>query len=154
MITGIKIISGGQTGVDRAALDFALSHEFPCGGYCPKNRLAEDGTIPEYYPLIETESTEYAVRTEMNVQMADGVLIIYDEAMDKGTYLTLKCAELYNKPYFLFDISKAENPLSVKEWLEDEEIAILNIAGLREGFSGGIYDITLKILHRIFIGLP
>jgi len=151
MIAHLKIISGGQTGVDRAALDFAINNNFPCGGYCPCGRIAEDGTIPEKYPLAETASAEYSQRTEMNVRLADAVLIIFDEAMDKGTHLTLKCAELNNKPYYLFDIAKAENPASVKEWIDDEELSVLNIAGPREGFSGGIYEIAYELLRRIFI---
>ncbi len=73
----MKIISGGQSGVDRAALDFCLENNIPCGGWCPKGRMAEDGRISDKYPLIETESEDYAERTRLNVENSDGTLIIF-----------------------------------------------------------------------------
>jgi hypothetical protein len=86
---GFKIISGGQTGVDRAALDAALALNIPCGGWCPKGRKAEDGPIPERYPLQETSSADYRVRTEKNVTDSDGTLILTRGPVTGGTAYTV-----------------------------------------------------------------
>ena len=75
----VKIISGGQTGVDQGALDFALDVCFECGGYCPKGRKSEMGTIPFKYPVIENDSEKYIERTRKNILASDGTLIIKDE---------------------------------------------------------------------------
>lgn len=80
-----RIISGGQTGADRAALDTALEHNFPCGGWCPKGRRAEDGTIAPRYPLKETDVYDYPVRTELNVKESDGTLVITKGKPTGGT---------------------------------------------------------------------
>jgi hypothetical protein len=96
-----KIISGGQTGVDRAALDVAIELELPCGGWCPRGRLAEDGTVPDRYPLQETRSAEYAERTERNVIDSDGTLIIATRPLTGGTALTVELAHRRDKPLLL-----------------------------------------------------
>ena len=98
-----KIISGGQTGVDRAALDVALELGIPCGGWCPKGRLAEDGPIPLRYPLEETRSKKYPTRTKKNVLAADATLILTRGAADRGTALTIRLAEKYDKPHSVVD---------------------------------------------------
>ena len=85
-----KIISGGQTGADRAALDVALELKIPCGGWCPKGRRAEDGRIDDRYPLKETPSTDYRVRTRLNVEESDGTLVITRGPLTGGTALTIK----------------------------------------------------------------
>jgi len=100
----MKIISGGQTGVDRAALDFCLENDISCGGWCPKGRLAEDGCIAEKYLLIETETKDYAERTLLNVENSDGTLIIYKNEMDGGSELTLEFVKEKKKPHFLIDL--------------------------------------------------
>ena len=91
----MKIISGGQTGVDRAALDAAIAAGFPIGGWCPKGRKAEDGVIDQRYALTETPLAGYAQRTEWNVRDSDGTLIFYRTKIKGGTLLTLKTAERY-----------------------------------------------------------
>src|ERR1051325_10056938 len=102
----MKIISGGQTGVDRAALDVALELEIECGGYCPKGRRSEDGIIPEKYPLTETSTREYAERTELNVKTADGTLVLIDNQADRGTSLTIELCNRHKKPSMTVDLSE------------------------------------------------
>ena len=99
----IKILSGGQTGVDRAVLDAALAAGIACGGWCPRGRRAEDGPIDERYPLRETESDDYAVRTQHNVADADATVIIYFGHPRGGTEQTLKDCLQLEKPYLLLD---------------------------------------------------
>lgn len=94
----IKIICGGQSGVDRAALDFALKNGIQCGGWCPNGRLAEDGIIHVNYPLKESITSSYEERTMLNVRDADGTIIIYENETDKGTQLTIDIAHSMNKP--------------------------------------------------------
>ncbi|MFQ5587063.1 MAG: putative molybdenum carrier protein, partial [Thermodesulfobacteriota bacterium] len=92
------IVSGGQTGVDRAALDVALELGIRCGGWCPKGRLAEDGVIDSRYHLDETGSKSYSQRTEWNVRDSDGTLILTVEEPTGGTALTIRAAEELGKP--------------------------------------------------------
>ncbi len=106
-----KIISGGQTGVDRAALDAALQCGFPCGGWCPKGRRAEDGRIDDRYPLSETPKRRYQQRTEWNVRDSDGTLILATGELTGGTLLTARLAEEYERPLFYVDLSE---PADVK----------------------------------------
>jgi len=95
----IKIISGGQTGVDRAALDFAIQYGFEHGGWCPRERLAEDGVIPSVYQLRETDSMEYNERTGKNVLDSDATLIVARGGeLSGGTAFTKACAEQHRRP--------------------------------------------------------
>ena len=105
-----KIVSGGQTGVDRAALDVALKVGIPCGGWCPKGRKAEDGAIPDRYPLTETSSASYPVRTEKNVNDSDGTLILKVGPVTGGTARTVKAA----KKLKILDLSSGNNVLCWK----------------------------------------
>ncbi|NOZ08768.1 MAG: molybdenum cofactor carrier [FCB group bacterium] len=143
-----KIISGGQTGVDRAALDFAQETGIPHGGFCPRGRRAEDGPIDSKYQLEETESADYAVRTEANVLSADGTLVLYRLRPDGGTRLTLQLCRESKIPVFEIDLMGAINP-AVKErfrqWLTNNRIRILNVAGNRES-QGPIYTRTKEAL--------
>ncbi len=88
-----RVFSGGQTGVDRAALDVALDLGFPCGGWCPSGRRAEDGPLKEIYPLKETPSKNYAQRTEWNVRDSDGTLVLHRGSLSGGTAFTIELAE-------------------------------------------------------------
>ena len=148
--THIKIISGGQTGVDRAALDFALKHNIPCGGWCPKDRLAEDGRIPEKYPLNETTTSKYNERTEKNISDSDATLILYSNSLDHGTKLTMDLCSDYNKPLLVIDLENSVLTDRLINWIQNQQINILNIAGPRESNSPGIYDKSLKLLELIF----
>src|SRR5947209_20410690 len=101
----MRIVSGGQTGVDRAALDVALALGIPCGGWCPRGRRAEDGPIPERYPLVETPTDEYPERTERNVCDSDGTLILTRGQPDRGTALTARLANRHKKPLYVVDLA-------------------------------------------------
>ena len=147
----MKIISGGQTGVDRAGLDAALSLDVECGGWCPAGRLAEDGTIPQRYPLEELPGGSYAQRTERNVSDADGTAIIYFGALRGGTRETACLCEEKKKPLLALDTSKldaAEAASRLREFVDAEKIRILNIAGPRASEWAGGYDLALKVLTQ------
>src|SRR5438067_6879001 len=133
-----RIMSGGQTGVDRAALDVALEHGFACGGWCPKGRHAEDGPIPDCYPLQETPWEGYPQRTEWNVRDSDGTLILTRGEADRGTALTERLAKTQSKPCLVVDLAQPWDVEAVRQWIETNHIATLNIAGPRESSSPGI----------------
>jgi predicted Rossmann-fold nucleotide-binding protein len=144
-----KIISGGQTGVDRAALDVALELAIPCGGWCPKGRHAEDGTISKSYPLEEASSSDYPLRTELNVQDADGTLILSWGRPVGGTLLTLKLAGKHRKPFLLINLEEGMDEKKVRNWIRSNGIQILNVAGPRESEAHGIYSRTVTIMRKI-----
>lgn len=144
-----KIISGGQTGVDRAALDVALEFGIPCGGWCPRGRKAEDGVIPSLYPLSETCSTDYSERTARNVLDANATLIITRGPMSGGTALTAEIARRRNKPCRIVDLDRTPGPHAVRAWLTREHVSILNVAGPRESGCPGIYDLAVHFLRQL-----
>ena len=146
----LKLISGGQSGTDRAALDFALKNNFPCGGWCPLGRKAEDGMIPGHYPLKETKTSDYAERTLLNVKDSDGTLIIFMREMDNGTRLTLNFTQEHEKPVFLVNDTKAADAISFRNWISENNIRVLNVAGPRESNAKGMYAFALQILKRLF----
>lgn len=144
-----RIISGGQTGVDRAALDVALELGLPAGGWCPRGRLAEDGPIDIRYPLKETLSSSYPLRTEKNVLESDGTLILTRGKPRGGTALTLKLARLHQRPYLVMDLKKGADKEALREWGKGNHIAVLNVAGPREGEAPGIYDQAFGFLKEV-----
>lgn len=141
-----RIISGGQTGVDRAALDVAMDLGLRCGGWCPAGRAAEDGPIPADYPLVETASDDPAERTDLNVRDSDGTLIITTGKLAGGTALTEHCAIGRGKPFLVTDPADREAASGVREWLEANGIEVLNVAGPRESEAPGIYGLALALL--------
>ncbi len=149
MKTLSKIISGGQTGVDRAALDVAMEMDIPCGGWCPQGRRAEDGPIPARYPLEECSSPAYPVRTQLNVEDSDGTLVLSWGSPAGGTALTLKLARRLKKPYLLIDLSQPADPRKVIDWAAANDIRVLNVAGPREGEAAGIYERAASFLREI-----
>jgi hypothetical protein len=144
-----RIISGGQTGVDRAALDAAMDLGLQVGGWCPKGRRAEDGPISVRYPIKETGSYYYPVRTERNVLDSDGTLILTWGKPQGGTALTIKLARVLKKAYVVIDLSSQEEACSVREWGRNNNIKILNVAGPRESERPGIYDQAVRFIKNI-----
>ena len=138
MIT--KIVSGGQPGVARAALDVAMQLGIPVGGWCPRGRRAEDGRIPDSYLLLEASSVNYAKRTELNVRDSDGTLILSGGPLTGGTALTKSLAQRLRKPVFVVDLRDDPAPNVTDEWLAANSMQTLNVAGPRESQQPGIYD--------------
>jgi hypothetical protein len=149
-----KIISGGQTGVDRAVLDFALEKGIEIGGWIPKGRLAEDGVISnKYVNMIETETDHYAERTELNVKDSDATLILSHGKLIGGSLLTFEFAEKYEKPFLHLDFANSDIGRSVektKKWLDSVNCKVLNIAGSRASEDSGIYLKTKEFLKSLF----
>jgi len=147
----MRILSGGQTGVDRAALDFALKNNIVCGGWCPKDRLAEDGRIPDNYPLKEASAKSYSWRTELNVRDSDATLIISLGTIRNGTELTIKMAESMGKPLMIIDLDRKDDFLEEKfnNWLAEHNVETLNIAGPRESTNKGIYERASQLLEKL-----
>ena len=144
-----KIVSGGQTGVDRGALDAARQLGIRHGGWCPRGRLAEDGTIPAVYQLRETSSADYHVRTLRNVLDSDGTLILYRNALSGGSELTYRIAEKHNKPFLLMDLGADPAADLVRRWLHETRIVTLNVAGPRESSAPGIAAAAAEFLARV-----
>jgi hypothetical protein len=149
MIMLNRIISGGQTGVDRAALDVALTLGIPCGGWCPQGRKAEDGPLPERYPLRETPWDGYPQRTEWNVRDSDGTLILHTGAPDRGTALTIALAQRRGRPCLEIDLTEGSPAERVREWVETNGIDVLNVAGPRESSTPGIYAAATRFLREV-----
>lgn len=143
----MKIVSGGQTGVDRAALDVALELGVAHGGWCPKGRRAEDGPIPARYQLVETASADYAFRTERNVLDSDATLIVVRGEPTRGTALTIRLAELHKRPLLRVDADNPEASERVASWLQKHRFVVLNVAGPRESQSPGIGEAAQRLLR-------
>lgn len=144
-----RIVSGGQTGVDRAGLDAALYAGIPCGGWCPKGRRAEDGVIPILYPLEETPTDDYAERTLWNVRDSDGTLVLTLGEPTGGTALTLDYADQLRRPSLLIDLSLEAGVSRARAWIDAERIHTLNIAGPRESGRPGIYAKARGYLDKL-----
>jgi len=129
-----KIISGGQTGVDRGALDAALAANFPVGGWCPADRRAEDGPIPSRYPLMSLERGGYRARTRQNVMDSNATVILAPGDLTGGTLLTLVFCQQHGKPVLVIDATKtAESDVAAKiaQIVEEHSVGLLNVAGPR-----------------------
>lgn len=149
-----KVVSGGQTGVDRAALDVALSANMDCGGWCPQGRRAEDGPIPDRYPLTETDSGAYVARTRLNVEDSDGTLIVTRGRPTGGTRRTAEHARFVGKPVLVIDLKSATTQeatqlAGVRAWIAENGIRVLNVAGPRESTRPGIHDAATVFLRAL-----
>ena len=144
-----RVVSGGQTGVDRAALDVAIELGLDHGGWCPAGRRAEDGPIDEIYRLKETDSAEYAVRTERNVVDSDATLIICRGEPTGGTVLTLRLARRHGKPVLVVSPTGRGAAAAARKWLIDGAVEVLNVAGPRESTSPGFGKLARGFLARV-----
>jgi hypothetical protein len=151
----VKIISGGQTGVDRAALDAAMNRGIECGGWCPAGRLDEFGKIPERYPMKELEHGTFAERTLQNVKDSDGTVIIYFDKLRGGTAQTVQFCIEQKRPHILIDAGKLSAEAAAKlvvDLVREEKISTLNVAGPRQTEWQGGYDYAFRALN-IFLGM-
>lgn len=152
----LKIISGGQTGVDRGALDAALQAGIPCGGWCPKGRRAEDGVIDTRYPLSEINSSQYQLRTRQNVIDSDATLIIYFTELEGGTARTCTFCQELGKPCCLVDAishSVEQAAAGIKEFIVEHDIRVLNVAGPRASKQPQAQQYTKDIMLAVLLQL-
>lgn len=149
----LEIVSGGQTGVDRAALDAAIACGLPHGGWCPRGRRAEDGRIPDHYRLQEMPDENYAARTRQNVIDSDGTLILHRASLVTGTALTKQVAEQLGKPLLVINLANAPHVREVVDWIQRNGIRRLNVAGPRESTEPGIYRQAYEFLRRLLAEL-
>lgn len=140
------VMSGGQTGVDRAALDAALHLGVACGGWCPRGRRAEDGPIADRYPLRETPSCRYEQRTEWNVRDADATLIIGPPILKGGTDLTARLASAYRRPLHIHDASE-----QTIAWLREIRPRLLNVAGPRQSEWSAAYGAAMRLMESTVV---
>jgi hypothetical protein len=148
-----KIISGGQTGADRAALDLAITLNLPYGGWIPKGRKSENGILPDKYKLKEMPTTSYSKRTEQNVLDSDGTLIVSRGKLIGGSALTKELAEKHGRPCLHVDLSASGFPEPAKiihSWIIQNGIETLNVAGPRAGEDPEIHKITMHLLGTVF----
>ena len=145
----MRIVSGGQTGVDRAALEVALAHGLACGGWCPRGRRAEDGAIDAHFPLRETPSADYAERTEWNVRDSDATLILTQGTPKGGTALTVELARALGRPHRIVDLAAQPEAAGVRAWLAEQDVRVLNVAGPRESQQPGIGALARDFLEQV-----
>ena len=146
----MKIISGGQTGVDRAALDVALKHGIECSGWCPAGRLDEFGRIPDRYPLQELEVGGFTERTLQNVRDSNGTVIIYRGKLSGGTEQTVRFCVAQRRPHALIDasnVSAEEAAKLISDFICKHKIEILNVAGPRQSEWPKGYDFASRALE-------
>lgn len=152
-----RLISGGQTGVDRAALDVALEFGIPAGGWCPAGRRSAHGPIPARYPLVETETPAYPQRTRQNIRDSDATLVITRGEPSGGTLLTVRLAERLKRPCLVIDLA-SQCPqaarIAILEWLQNIRPAILNVAGPRASESPGLGQSVRAILRDVLAPPP
>jgi putative molybdenum carrier protein len=152
-----KIISGGQTGADRAALDWSINRGKAHGGWCPKGRKAEDGMIDQRYNLVETPSEDYSQRTEWNVRDSDGTAVFsIRRELRGGSLLTVELAAKYNKPviHLRQEDEQTNHALELRSFIKEFGISVLNVAGPRESHEPGVYRFVSRVLDQALGGAP
>jgi hypothetical protein len=152
-----KIVSGGQTGVDRGALDAALGADFNCGGWVPGDRMAEDGVISDRYPLTPLPNGNTRQRTRLNVVESDGTAILYDGHLSGGTRLTHDLCGLVHRPHILISARETPDPIAaakaILKFIEDNRIETLNVAGPRASRWAGGYRFAADVVSGVIFGL-
>ena len=152
-----KIVSGGQTGADRAALDWAIKRGVAHGGWCPKGRKAEDGVIDPRYSLTETPSEVYSQRTEWNVRDSDGTAVfsVWSE-LRGGSLLTVELAGRYNKPviHLCAQDEGTNHAQELRDFIEEFGLSVLNIAGPRESDEPDVYRFVSRVLDQAGADAP
>jgi hypothetical protein len=154
-VKALKIISGGQTGVDRAALDIALRHGIECGGWCPPGRLDEFGKIPSHYPVQELQRGGFTERTLQNVKDSDGTVVVYCGQLGGGTAQTVYFCHEQKRPHELIDapkISAEDAAKLIGDFVRKNKIGILNVAGPRQSEWPEGYDYASRAL-TVFLKL-
>lgn len=146
----IKILSGGQTGVDRAVLDFAIKNNIEYGGWCPFGRLAEDGILAEKYVLKESNTKLYIHRTFLNVRDSDATLIFFVNKLDIGTARNIAFCKVLNKTFLLINLTDPYIHNIILNFIIEKSNYIINFAGPIESSSPGIYNLTSKVLNKTF----
>jgi hypothetical protein len=146
-----RIQSGGQTGADRAALDWAIKHDIPHGGWCPKGRRTEDGPLDVRYQLKETPSANYLQRTEWNVRNSDGTVgFSIDEHLTGGSLKTFEFAIKYRKPHLHLSAASEDDAASkLKEWIQQNHIRALNVAGPRASKEPKLAEFVIATLDAV-----
>jgi hypothetical protein len=145
----VKIISGGQTGVDRAALDVALNHGIDCGGWVPTGRLDEFGRVPDRYPVRELGHGGFTERTLQNIKDSDATVIIYCDESRGGTEETVQFCVEQKRPHLLIDAAKISPERAaelIAEFVRGRKISTLNVAGPRQSEWTGGYDYAFRAL--------
>lgn len=148
-----KVISGGQTGVDRAGLDVAIALGIEHGGWCPQGRISEDGSIPSRYQMIELRDRDYRVRTAKNVVESDATLILYESQLRSGTALTRRLCVEHGINFLVVNMTR-ETPERISNWLDETKPAVLNVAGPRESSHPGIHDRALQFFLAALTRAP
>jgi len=152
-VTLVKIVSGGQTGADRAALDWAIARTLPHGGWCPRGRKAEDGTIAPAYRLTETPGDSYMQRTEWNVRDSDGTVILsLSRTLTGGSRRTAELAQQHGKPWLHLskDASTGNSGERLRRFVQEHHIRVLNVAGPRASTEPDIGEFVRATLDLAF----
>lgn len=141
------LIAGGQTGADRAALDWAIEQGVRHGGWCPRGRRTEDGTLPDFYCLLETPRSGYLQRTEWNVRDSDATLVFtLSDKLDGGSKRTAEFAERLGKPWL--HVRPGVHPKFIARFLSQRHVTTLNVAGKRESSAPGIASFVREVLEQ------
>lgn len=150
----MRIVSGGQTGVDRAALDVALELGIACEGWCPAGRAAEDGPLPAHYPLRETPSADAAERTAWNVRDSDATLVLSFGEPRGGTAFALEEASRLGRPALVLRLGDVSNPGKAQAWLARHGVERLHVAGPRESEEPSVGEAAARFLRALLGGCP
>ena len=147
LLSVTRIISGGQVGSDRAGLDFAIEHSIPHGGWCPKYRIAQDGTVPMKYQLQEAEKPGYPYRTKLNVRDSDGTVVFTKATPGRGSSMTMQACFDFGRPYVMITTQESLNQASqhLLEFIRKFGIKTLNVAGSREQDFYQFTKLTLQL---------